>query len=82
MKTKIINLKSFRNNITSLWKEARESNIKYIVVHHSKPILEVFPRYDEDIIFEDDFSLNDYYKTLEKSLNFWQDDTDDNIFQE
>ncbi|MBI2463629.1 hypothetical protein HYV57_01600 [Candidatus Peregrinibacteria bacterium] len=79
MTNKVISLKSFRKNITTLWKEAREKNIKYIVLYHSKPILEVSPRYDEELIFKED--ENDYYKTLETSLSFWKNDDDDDIFK-
>jgi len=82
MKTKIINLKKFRDNITFLWKEAKKNNIKYLVVYHSKLILEVFPKHEEEIIFEDNSFNEDYYKTVESSLSFWNSGKDDKIFEE
>lgn len=41
MTTKIIGIKNFRENITKLWKEAKKKNIRFIVMNHSEPILEV-----------------------------------------
>ncbi|PIR54682.1 hypothetical protein COU74_05345 [Candidatus Peregrinibacteria bacterium CG10_big_fil_rev_8_21_14_0_10_36_19] len=52
MTTKIIGIKEYRQNITTLWKEAREKNIKYIVMYHSKPVFEVSPLQDEDELIE------------------------------
>lgn len=52
MITKIIGIKDYRENITSLWKEAREKNIRYIVMYHSKPVFEVNPLQDEDELIE------------------------------
>ncbi len=52
MTTKIIGIKNFRENITSLWKEAKKKNIRYIVMYHSKPVLEVSPLDDEEVILE------------------------------
>ena len=52
MTTKIIGIKDYRQNITSLWKEAREKNIRYIVMYHSKPIFEVNPLQDEDELID------------------------------
>lgn len=43
MTIKTIGIKEFRQNITSLWKKARKKNIKYIVMYHASPILEVTP---------------------------------------
>jgi len=43
MITKIIGIKKFRKNITSIWKEARDKKIRYIVMHYSTPIMEVNP---------------------------------------
>jgi hypothetical protein len=48
MTTKIIGIKEYRQNITTLWKEAREKNIRYIVMYHTKPVFEVSPLRDED----------------------------------
>lgn len=52
MKTKIIALKQFRQNITKLWKEAQQENIRYIVMFHSRPILEVLPCRDTNLSFD------------------------------
>ena len=52
MTTKIIGIKKFRENITSLWKEAKKKKIKYIVMYHSKPILEVNPIDEDELILE------------------------------
>ena len=60
MKTKIINLKQFRQNITSLWKQSQKYNIRYIVMFHSTPILEVRPYKDAMLTFD------------EKNMEFWQ----------
>lgn len=42
-KTQLIGLKEFRQDITNLWKTARQTNTKYIVMFHSQPVLEVNP---------------------------------------
>lgn len=52
MTTKIIGIKEYRQNITTLWKEAREKNIRYIVMYHAKPVFEVSPLQDEDELIE------------------------------
>lgn len=48
MTTKIIGIKEYRQNITTLWKEAREKNIRYIVMYHAQPVFEVMPLQDKD----------------------------------
>lgn len=52
MTTKIINIREYRNNITTLWKEARDKKVKYIVMVHSKPAFEVKPLNDDFTIEE------------------------------
>ena len=52
MVTKFIGIKKFRKNVTKLWKEARKKNIRYIVMSHSTPILEVMPITEEEITEE------------------------------
>ncbi|MBU2524524.1 hypothetical protein KKG71_05005 [Patescibacteria group bacterium] len=52
MQTKAIGIKKFRENITSLWKEAREKDIKYIVMHHNMPIFEVTPLKEKELIID------------------------------
>lgn len=50
MTTKTIGLKDFRTNITTLWKTAQKKGIRYIVMHHSRPVFEVNPVMDDDIL--------------------------------
>ena len=52
MTTKIIGIKEFRKNITSLWKEARKKNIRYIVMYHSKPVMDARPIKEDQLILE------------------------------
>lgn len=52
MTTKVIGIKNFRNNITKLWKTARDSKTKYIVMYHSAPILEVRPITEKELAFK------------------------------
>jgi len=52
MTTKLIGIKKFRQDFTNIWKEAKSKNIRYIVMYHSVPILEVNPINEEDIIVE------------------------------
>ncbi len=43
MTIKTIGIKEFRQNITTIWKNAQKKKIKYIVMYHAQPILEVTP---------------------------------------
>jgi len=43
MMAKVIGIKNFRDNITKLWKTARDKKITYIVMYHSSPVWEVKP---------------------------------------
>ncbi len=52
MTTKIIGIKKFRENITSLWKEAKKKKIRYIVMYHSTPIMEVNPIDEKELVLE------------------------------
>jgi hypothetical protein len=52
MTTKIIGIKEYRQNITTLWKAARAKNIRYVVMYHSKPVFEVNPLQDDDELIE------------------------------
>ena len=52
MTTKLIGIKQFRQNVTNLWKEARTKKIRYIVLFHSKPVFEVNPISEEDVLME------------------------------
>lgn len=69
MKTKIINLKQFRQNITKLWKEARKENIRFIVMFHSTPILEVLPCKDDYFSFESSSA-----KSTESNIEFYKEE--------
>lgn len=61
MTTKTIGIKKFRENITSLWKEAKKKKIRYIVMNHSEPIFEVKP------IDEDELIIERYLKDIEEA---------------
>ncbi|MBT3864599.1 hypothetical protein HOE49_04315 [Candidatus Peregrinibacteria bacterium] len=52
MTTKIIGIKDFRQNITNIWREARDKNIRYIVMYHTTPIFEVNPIDEEEMILD------------------------------
>jgi len=52
MTTKLIGIKDFRENITSMWKEAIEKKIRYIVMYHATPILEINPIDEEDFVLD------------------------------
>lgn len=52
MTTKAIGIKEFRKNITSLWKESKTKQVKYIVMYHSRPILEVKLLQEKNFILE------------------------------
>jgi len=43
MTTKLISLNQYRTNLTKLWKDAKEKNVRYVVMVHSKPVFEVTP---------------------------------------
>ena len=85
MLTTIISLKDYRRNITKLWKEAQENGVRYIVLHHSKPILDVRPYQEDEIIFDDDLTEEEerqgWMKLAESAFDFWMDDADDDIFE-
>jgi len=53
MTTQIIGIKEFRQNITSLWKDAQKENKRYIVMNHSKPIFEVKALTDDCLVLKD-----------------------------
>ncbi len=43
MRTEFISLQECRKSMSSLWKKANKENIKYIVMVHSNPVLEITP---------------------------------------
>ncbi len=53
MTTQLISLNEYRKNLSTIWKQAQEKNIKYVVLVHSKPVMEVKPIYNN--IIEDDW---------------------------
>ncbi len=80
MTTSTTNIKNFRQNIHFFSKELKEKHSTIIVTKWNKPIFEVKPCIN-DVISQDEVQTA-YYKTLEKSLSFWNDKEDDNIFEE
>lgn len=52
MTTKIIGIKEFRNNITSIWKDMKKGGVRFIVMHHSTPILEVNPIKEDRLVLK------------------------------
>ena len=50
MTTQVIGIKEFRQNITSLWKDARKKDMRYIVMRHATPIFEVNPLKEDRLI--------------------------------
>ena len=65
MTTKLISLNEFRSNLSNIWKTAKKKNEKYIVMVHSKPVLEVRPVKEND--FTKDFldAMKDVWKSSE-----------------
>ncbi|MDD2916999.1 MAG: hypothetical protein PHH70_04110 [Candidatus Gracilibacteria bacterium] len=53
MTTKLISLGEYRSNLSSLWKEAKTKNIRYVVMVRSQPVFEVNPIHGN--VFDDDF---------------------------
>ena len=82
MKTRIISVKDWRQNLTKFWKEAKGKDIRFIVMNHSKPMYEVRALSEEKFEIDDDWKTSDLYPLIEKSLDFWNSPEDDNIFDE
>ncbi len=59
MTTRVIGIKEFRQNLT---KFARQKNTRFIVMHHSVPMLKVEP------IDEDELILEKYADQIEQGL--------------
>jgi len=78
MKTTVIGLKDFRQNISKLADISQKHHTVYIVKKRNKPVFEVKPTFNEELEI-DDIQV-DYYKSLESTLSFWLDDQDDDIF--
>jgi len=52
MTTKLIGIKEFRQNVTSLYKQARAKNLQYVVLNRNQPIFKVSPLSEKDTIIE------------------------------
>lgn len=52
MTTKLIGIKEFRQNVTNLYKQAKQKNIQYIVLNRNQPIFKVSPLSEKDTIIE------------------------------
>lgn len=52
MQTKLIGVREFRQNIATLYEEAKKNNLKYIVLNHNQPIFKVEPLDKKDAIIE------------------------------
>lgn len=49
MTTRVIGIKEFRQNLTKL---SKEKNVRFIVMHHSVPVMKVEPIDEEELILE------------------------------
>jgi hypothetical protein len=58
MTTEIIRLADYRKNLSSLYKKAREKNIKYLVMVHGKPAFEVRPVEDNSVSEDEEILYN------------------------
>ncbi len=52
MTTKLIGVKEFRQNVTSLYKQAQKNDIQYVVLNRNQPIFKVSPLSKKDTIIE------------------------------
>ncbi|MFH1789495.1 MAG: hypothetical protein ABH832_00260 [bacterium] len=52
MTTKLIGVKEFRQNITTLYKQATRNNWRFIVLNRNQPIFKIEPLNKEDAILE------------------------------
>jgi hypothetical protein len=53
MVTKLIGIKEFRQNISTLYKKAQKNNWCFIVLNRNKPIFRVEPLSEKDVILEE-----------------------------
>lgn len=77
MTTELINLNDYRKNISTLWKKAREQNIKYVVLSHSKAIFEVNPIFSNEM--KDDWDVQYTNKNHEAWLKAKKELIDDEV---
>ena len=52
MVTKLIGIREFRNNITSLHEKARKNNWRFIVLNRNQPVFRVEPLGPKDAVLE------------------------------
>lgn len=52
MTTRLIGIKEFRQNVTSLYKQAQAKKIQYVVLNRNKPIFKVSPLSEKDTVIE------------------------------
>lgn len=52
MVTKLIGIREFRQNISTLHKKARKNNWRFIVLNRNQPVFKVEPLSKKDIIVE------------------------------
>jgi len=53
MTTQFIGVKEFRQNLASYYKKAKRKSIRYIVLNKNKPIFEVKPMSQKDVVLEE-----------------------------
>jgi hypothetical protein len=52
MTTKLIGVKEFRRNIADCYKQATKNNWRFIVLSRNKPIFDVRPLDEKDVVLE------------------------------
>ncbi len=76
MTTAVVGIRDFRTNLFTYIKDKTKT---YLVTVRNKPSFEVKPCINESINMDE--TQVAYYNGVEKSLDFWNDEIDDNIFQ-
>lgn len=75
MTTKLIGIKDFRNNLSSIWKESKKKNIRYIVMNHSTPIFEVKPITEEKLLSDATIAdINEAREQIKKGEVYTQEE--------
>ena len=73
MTTKLISINEYRKNLSKLWKKAQKEKIRYIVLVHSKPVFEVNPVSDSEILeVEPDIVELEAIKKYEEDKKNWK----------
>lgn len=52
MKTRLVGIKEFRNNLTKFSKETHMKDVHFVVMRHSKPLFKVSPLTQEELELE------------------------------